>query len=135
MNLRLPRLDRTLLAGMGLLLAACSAAPSTRVSVVDPPVATATAPATQPPILPATATLEPATATAVVTMLTATPVLPTATIMPATPSPTRSAPPAPADDFGPAPELKTEVWLNSEQPLRLVDLRGKVVLVDFWTFG
>jgi hypothetical protein len=35
---------------------------------------------------------------------------------------------------GAAPELLNEVWLNSE-PLRLADLRGKVVLVEFWTFG
>lgn len=35
---------------------------------------------------------------------------------------------------GAAPELTNEVWLNSE-PLRLADLQGKVVLVEFWTFG
>ncbi|MFC1878857.1 hypothetical protein ACFLZW_02980 [Chloroflexota bacterium] len=39
------------------------------------------------------------------------------------------------DDRGPAPELMNEVWLNSEQPLRLKDLRGKVVLLEMWTFG
>ncbi len=26
-------------------------------------------------------------------------------------------------------------WLNTEAPLRVTDLRGSVVLVDFWTFG
>jgi hypothetical protein len=35
---------------------------------------------------------------------------------------------------GPAPELANEIWLNTE-PLRLADLRGKVVLLDMWTFG
>lgn len=38
-------------------------------------------------------------------------------------------------NFGPAPELTNEVWLNTNGPLRLADLRGKVVLIDMWTFG
>jgi thiol-disulfide isomerase/thioredoxin len=38
-------------------------------------------------------------------------------------------------DLGPAPELTNNVWLNVDMPLRLADLRGKVVLVEMWTFG
>lgn len=38
-------------------------------------------------------------------------------------------------DYGPAPELTNQVWLNTDQPLRLADLRGDVVLLDMWTFG
>ena len=38
-------------------------------------------------------------------------------------------------DLGEAPELSNDVWLNSESPLRLAGLRGKVVLLDMWTFG
>lgn len=38
-------------------------------------------------------------------------------------------------DLGPAPELTNEVWLNVDAPLRLADLRGKVVLLEMWTFG
>ncbi len=34
----------------------------------------------------------------------------------------------------PAPELTNEVWINS-RPLRLADLRGKVILLEFWTHG
>ena len=35
---------------------------------------------------------------------------------------------------GVAPELRSLTWLNSETPLRLDGLRGKVVLLEFWTF-
>ena len=38
-------------------------------------------------------------------------------------------------DLGPAPELTNDIWLNVDSPLRLADLRGKVVLVEMWTFG
>ena len=40
-------------------------------------------------------------------------------------------------DLGPAPELTNDVWLNVAQasPLRLADLRGKVVALEMWTFG
>jgi cytochrome c biogenesis protein CcdA/thiol-disulfide isomerase/thioredoxin len=38
-------------------------------------------------------------------------------------------------DFGPAPEFAgVSRWLNSE-PLSVGELRGKVVLVDFWTYS
>lgn len=33
-----------------------------------------------------------------------------------------------------APEFTNQTWINSE-PLRLADLRGKVVLIEFWTYG
>jgi hypothetical protein len=36
--------------------------------------------------------------------------------------------------IGTPPELNNEVWLNSD-PLKLADLQGKVVIVEFWTYG
>ena len=39
------------------------------------------------------------------------------------------------EDYGAAPELTNDVWLNTDQPLRLAELRGKVVLLEMWTFG
>lgn len=42
-------------------------------------------------------------------------------------------------DQGPAPELTNETWFNTESfgggPLQLADLRGNVVIVEFWTYG
>ncbi len=57
---------------------------------------------------------------------------PTPTASPATLPTTTVA--ASLPNLGPAPELTNAVWLNSV-PLRLADLRGSVVLVEFWTFG
>ncbi len=34
----------------------------------------------------------------------------------------------------PAPEINNEVWINSPA-LKMADLRGKVVLLQFWTYG
>ena len=65
-----------------------------------------------------------------------------------TPEGAQSAAPAPLGDLtpdqaallailknhGPAPELFNETWLNTA-PLKLADLRGKVVMLEFWTFG
>lgn len=36
--------------------------------------------------------------------------------------------------LGAAPELQNETWFNSD-PLQLSALRGKVVMVEFWTYG
>jgi hypothetical protein len=44
-------------------------------------------------------------------------------------------PPVSLEDFGIAPELNNETWLNTPAPLRLADLRGQVVLLEMWTFG
>ncbi len=39
-------------------------------------------------------------------------------------------------EFPPAPDFPAGLqWLNVERPLSLADLRGKVVILDFWTYG
>jgi thiol-disulfide isomerase/thioredoxin len=48
---------------------------------------------------------------------------------------TAKAPPAPRPGGPLAPDFTGGgAWVNS-QPLKLADLKGKVVLVDFWTYG
>ncbi|MEK7549997.1 MAG: cytochrome c biogenesis protein DipZ [Patescibacteria group bacterium] len=38
--------------------------------------------------------------------------------------------------YGPAPEFtQIEKWLNTQSDLKMEDLRGKVVLIDFWTYS
>jgi len=41
----------------------------------------------------------------------------------------------PLPDLGQAPGIINEVWLNSDTPISLETLAGKVVLLEFWTFG
>lgn len=38
-------------------------------------------------------------------------------------------------DWGSAPEIQNDVWINTDEPLRLANLRGKVVLLEMWTYG
>jgi DNA-binding beta-propeller fold protein YncE len=53
---------------------------------------------------------------------------------PAPPAPKEKKAPAPPDEVFPAPELDGgEAWLNTGAPIKMKDLRGKLVLIDFWT--
>ncbi len=38
-------------------------------------------------------------------------------------------------DLGAAPEIRNEVWVNADAPATLASAEGKVVLLEFWTFG
>ncbi|MEE9598962.1 MAG: hypothetical protein V3V66_00715 [Anaerolineales bacterium] len=38
-------------------------------------------------------------------------------------------------NLGQALELTNTTWINTEESLRLADLRGQVVLLDIWTCG
>jgi DNA-binding beta-propeller fold protein YncE len=45
-------------------------------------------------------------------------------------------PSLPHMNLAPAPEFPVDAeWVNTDQPLSLRQLRGKVVLLDFWTYG
>ena len=60
-----------------------------------------------------------------------------ATVPPPTEAPSPTAEPAlaPLPVIAPAPGWHNETWINTDTPLPLEDLRGKVVLLEFWTFG
>ena len=109
-----------------------SSAPSagalTPVPTPTPPSAASTSPTSAPTQAAPTPTQTPqptATSTS-----TTTQAAPSPAPQP-TPEPTQKTPPP----TGPlAPELVgTQEWINSD-PLEIGDLRGKVVLVDFWTY-
>ncbi len=58
-------------------------------------------------------------------------VLASGTVVPPTPKPIQVDLP----DMGTAPEILNETWINSDTPVTLESVRGKVVLLEFWTFG
>ncbi len=38
-------------------------------------------------------------------------------------------------DLGAAPELESDTWINVDSPIKIADLKGKVILLDMWTYG
>ena len=144
-----------------LALVACGGEEAATPAPTTPPAATVTpapAVAPQPTLAPAATAAPQPTATPAATAAPATPeptAAPATIAAPATPQPT-AAPPAsatpqptaaPATPVAPcegtrggetgncAPEFAgTQEWINS-QPLLLQELRGKVVLLDFWTYS
>ena len=132
--------DPTPATGETATSAAATQAPAPATGSTSTP-----APATQttPPSAAATSTPTPATQTpAPSTGSTSTPTAATQTPAPAagataapTAAPTPMLTPVPTVADGPiAPELVgTQEWINSEA-LKIGDLRGQVVLIDFWTY-
>jgi DNA-binding beta-propeller fold protein YncE len=114
-----------LLAGI-MLLAACAAAPVQPPTSAPPPTMI---PTSAPPA--ATALPDPA-------------LLPTTTPAPQ-PQPPRTQQESGQGSYGDAgvdlyaqdaPEFPEGLeWLNTDRPLTMAELRGKVVLIDFWTYG
>ncbi|MCC6614028.1 MAG: redoxin domain-containing protein [Anaerolineae bacterium] len=49
-------------------------------------------------------------------------------------TPSQTQPASDLPNRGAAEEIRSRGWLNSDRPLRLQDLRGSVVLLEFWTF-
>ena len=99
-----------------LLLSACRDEPAGSTPATTQP------PATSPP---AAATIEPVS--------TGTPA--TADDQPTAAEPTTATPRSLAGTV-PAPEFPTDLeWFNVPEPLTLAQLKGKIVLFDFWTYG
>ena len=102
-------------------------APASTAAIPSVPPPTAAAP-TPPPLAEPTDANPPPTAAA-------TPAAANPPVAPTSPPPA-AAPPAstPAADGPPAAELAgISAWINSD-PLTLQQLRGQVVLIDFWTY-
>ncbi len=142
-NTRIPKVALALTASLLilalLLIAACtSERPESTPVATSVPAPTAIPTAAPAPASAATQAAAPAHTSAptqapaaVPTPTQAPAITATAVPTPATPTPTPKPPPP----TGPiAPELVgTQEWVNSD-PLTIEGLRGKVVLVDFWTY-
>lgn len=76
--------------------------------------------------------VEPA-ASSIIESTAASSQIPTTAESSPTMEPTLDLPTLPV--IGPAPDFQNDVWINSDKALRLEDLQGKVVLLEFWTFG
>ena len=111
--------DRMRWLSLAGALAAIAAIIAVILVVVQPPQAVSVSPAPDEPTTPEAAPATPQVAATV-------PVT-------APPTPQAAATPEPSGPL--APEfVRVTQWLNSPA-LRLADLRGRVVLIDVWTFG
>ena len=100
------RIGLFLIVTLSLLMAACTAQESAETTTAPPSIATEVIVEQQELAVPA----------------------------PVTPSPTQTpSPPLPI--LYPAPPIDNEIWINNDAGQSLDALRGKVVLVEFWTFG
>ncbi len=111
---------------LALAATACTADAVQDTAVVAEPEGTALVTAQSPIEETAVPTEQASSTPAALPTLTAEPQPPTATAEPAA---------AVLPIIGPAPSWDNDVWINTETPLPLEDLRGKVILLKFWTFG
>ncbi len=88
------------------------------------------APATAVSLPATTVPAEPNTNENSAAVVPATAVPEEAPVSEATPNTRPYAGTVPAPDFPPGLD-----WLNVARPLTMTDLRGKIVLLDFWTYG
>ena len=121
-----------------ILTSACASKDSTLTSTPPTSESATSAAAPQTPAPSAVTTSTPTAAPQTPASSTGATSTPTAAPSPtAAPTPTpavAATPPAPVADGPIAPELVgTQEWTNSE-PLKIGDLRGQVVLIDFWTY-
>jgi cytoskeletal protein RodZ len=126
------RLSKFLIMWLGVLLvlAACSSAEtnltaeSTENTEGSEEIVMAESTSSEQPV---SLTTEPAPTVSPPDSPTAQP----AAEQPPTPEPIKADFP----NLGVAPEIENEVWLNTDEPVTLASQRGKVVLLEFWTFG
>ena len=115
----------TFLVLLGLLAAGCGDSASESAGTTEAPATTATA-----TIAPPSTTAAPASTTAGTTSTATT--VPTTTTTAAAPATTIAAPPVLREDTPPL--VGVDGWLASDVT-SLAELRGMVVVVEFWTFG
>ena len=119
-----------LIVSLGLVVAGCSdSASETDVTTVAPATPAAT-PATTPAAT--TAGTQEAPSTTVMPTTSAATTVPTTTTTAPAPATTIAAPPVLREDTPPLVDI--DGWLASDVT-SLGELRGSVVVVEFWTFG
>lgn len=118
------------MVSLGLVVAGCGDSASEPDVTTAAPATTAATPATTPATTAAETQAAPSTAVMPTTSAAAT--VPTTTTTAPAPATTVAAPPVLREDTPPLVDI--DGWLASDVT-SLEELRGSVVVVEFWTFG